>query len=174
MCTDTLHAPDMRLTVISVSCISRLQRLIWRVRLPDQKKRGETIGSILANECRLYKVEHLPRELWEDQLEKTEDIPSFLACLCSATIVLEASVHYSSCCHCCCCRCRWRVRSYESRLNWIAVVQVEERSLGCIWRTVAASGLLKWKKKKNLTRHNGKSSYTLCSNSLVVPFHTLD
>lgn len=61
MLTDALHTSDMRLMVILVNYIVKADYSICfeEVGCQIRNKWGETIGSIPANKCRLYKVEHL-------------------------------------------------------------------------------------------------------------------
>jgi len=58
--TDTLHAPDMGLTVISVSHIAKAG---YSICFKDKgckikNQNSDIIGNIPVNECRLYKVKH--------------------------------------------------------------------------------------------------------------------
>ena len=58
--TDTLHAPNIALTIISIHCIAQASYSVSfegeHCKIKDRK--GEIIGDILANENGLYKVKH--------------------------------------------------------------------------------------------------------------------
>ena len=59
--TDTLHAPEIALTIISIHCIAQASYLVSfkgeHCKIKDKK--GEIIGDILANKNGLYKVKHM-------------------------------------------------------------------------------------------------------------------
>jgi hypothetical protein len=57
---EVLHTPDMAMTIVSISCITKLGNSVTFEKdlCTIKNTQGKTVGTICTNASRLYKVEH--------------------------------------------------------------------------------------------------------------------